>query len=149
MTERGYRLAYGLLQDRSAAEDTVQEAALKAWRKLHQLRRGALFGPWFLGIVVNQARSTRRRITHPISTVSDAVVTSEGPERLVVRNLDLGRALAKLPHEQRSVLVLYYYLDLPAAEVAAVLGISTEAVRVRVHRACRRLLPALQVQIEA
>jgi RNA polymerase sigma-70 factor (ECF subfamily) len=37
--------AYGLLQDRQEAEDAVQEAALKAWRKLQSVRAGAPFGP--------------------------------------------------------------------------------------------------------
>src|SRR5437868_8947576 len=56
----GARLAYGMLLDRAAAEDAVQEAALKAWRRLGNIRPGSDFRPWFFGIVVNQARSTRR-----------------------------------------------------------------------------------------
>lgn len=60
LLESGYRLACGMLHDHYAAEDAVQEAALKAWRKLRQLRDGTEMRPWFLGIVANECRSTRR-----------------------------------------------------------------------------------------
>src|SRR5260221_9537209 len=58
--EPAARLAYGMLLDRTEAEDVVQEAAIKAWRRLGNLRAGADFAPWFLGIVANQCRTVRR-----------------------------------------------------------------------------------------
>src|SRR5690242_1298448 len=60
LLEPGYRLAGGMLQDAQAAQDAVQEAAFKAWRKLRQLRDGSDMRPWFLGIVANECRSARR-----------------------------------------------------------------------------------------
>jgi RNA polymerase sigma factor (sigma-70 family) len=54
------RLAYAMLQDRTEAEDVVQEAAVKAWRKLGTFRSGADFKQWFLAIVANQCRMVRR-----------------------------------------------------------------------------------------
>src|SRR5438093_6069540 len=58
--EPGYRLACGMLHDSQAAEDAVQEAAFKAWRRLGQLREGHELRPWFLGIVANECRTVRR-----------------------------------------------------------------------------------------
>src|SRR2546423_6035459 len=56
-----HRLATVMLRDRSAADDAVQEAALKAWRKHGQLRGGdAGFRGWFLSIVANECRMARR-----------------------------------------------------------------------------------------
>ena len=49
-----------MLKDRNAAEDAVQEAALKSWRRLDRFRYGADLRPWFLAIVANECRSTRR-----------------------------------------------------------------------------------------
>src|SRR5579864_3930070 len=60
LLEPGYRLAGGMLQDHEAAQDAVQEAALKAWRKLKHLRDESLIKPWFLAIVANECRSARR-----------------------------------------------------------------------------------------
>ena len=58
--------------------------------------------------------------------------------------LDLENALRGLNDQQRLVLVLHYYLDLPMEEVAATLGISKGAAKSRVHRAVRALRPAIE-----
>ena len=59
--DSAHRLATVMLRDRTAAEDAVQEAALKAWRKRRQLRDGAAgFRTWFLSIVANECRMARR-----------------------------------------------------------------------------------------
>src|ERR1700674_4791894 len=71
---QAYRLACGLLHNHQAAEDAVQEAAFKAWRKLAQLREGSEMRPWFLGIVANECRSATR------SRWWSVVVRSEPPE---------------------------------------------------------------------
>src|SRR6266478_2832242 len=56
-----FRLALGLLHDANEAEDAVQEAAFKAWRRLGNLREGTSLRPWFLAIVANQCRTVSRR----------------------------------------------------------------------------------------
>src|SRR5712692_6289873 len=60
LVDQGFRLAYGMLHDREAAEDAVQEAAVRSWRKLGNLRPGTEMRPWFLAIVANQCRTTAR-----------------------------------------------------------------------------------------
>jgi hypothetical protein len=55
-----FRLAMTILNDRGAAEDAVQEAALKAWRNLGSFRPDAQLRPWFLAIVANECRTARR-----------------------------------------------------------------------------------------
>src|SRR5256885_17001002 len=79
LLEPGYRLAGGMLQDHQAAQDAVQEAALKAWRKLRQLREGSEMKPWFPGIVANEWRSGRGsrlssvdKVLQPQGAASDA-----------------------------------------------------------------------------
>src|SRR5437763_14938599 len=57
---RGYALAVTMLNDPMSAEDAVQEAAIKAWRKLPALRDRSAIEPWFLSIVANQCRSVLR-----------------------------------------------------------------------------------------
>ena len=131
-----------MLHDRQEAEDAVQEAALKAWRKLDRLREGSPFGPWFLGIVANQCGTTRRGrwfrlIRHP------------SPELLIASDeaaadADLRRAIRRLKEGQRAAIVLHYYLDMPLDDVAQVLGLSRAGVKSRLHRALRTLRPLLE-----
>jgi RNA polymerase sigma-70 factor (ECF subfamily) len=139
-----FRLAYGLLRDADEAEDAVQEAAFKAWRKLGNLREGSSLQPWFLAIVANQCRSVSRSRWW-------SVVKADPPEREaqpidIAGAVDLRRALMRLGYEERLVLVLRYYLDLPFEEIASTLGISAKAARTRVERAVHRLRPIVQIQ---
>lgn len=138
-----YRLAGGMLHDPYAAEDTVQEASLKAWRNLNQLRPGAEMRPWFLGIVANECRSVRRtrwwsvlKVSDPEPTVAtgDAVATDA-----VAAHADLRRAIRRLRHRRRLLLVLHWYLDLPVAEIAAITNSSEDAVKSELSRAVRQL----------
>jgi RNA polymerase sigma-70 factor (ECF subfamily) len=134
-----------MLGDREAAEDAVQEASLNAWRNIRRLRRDtASLRPWFLTIVANQCRSMRRapwwRVLRLPNFPERTGVSGPGNDE----RLDLENALRRLTDQQRLVLVLHYYLDLPMEEVAATLGISKAAAKTRVHRAVRALRPAIE-----
>jgi len=135
-----YRLAVGMLRSQSDAEDAVQEAALKAWRHFGRFRRDSDLRPWLYTIVANECRSQRR------SRWWSVIRTAEAPDDLIdatssvnPATVDLRRALYRLPHDQRLVLILRYYLDLSYEEVAETLRISPKAAKSRAHRAVERL----------
>jgi RNA polymerase sigma-70 factor (ECF subfamily) len=133
-----YRLAFGMLRNREEAEDAVQEAALSAWRHRQTFRAGADARPWFFAIVANQCRSLRRNRWSRLLRQADPVASSQ-PTADLDADIDLRRALARLGHDDRLVLVLRYYVDLPYEEIAATLSISDQAARSRTQRAVRRL----------
>jgi RNA polymerase sigma-70 factor (ECF subfamily) len=139
-----FRLAYGLLQDVDEAEDAVQEAAFSAWRRIGNLRAGSRLRPWFLGIVANRCRSVKR--TRWWSVTKTEPAEREAPATDMEASLDLRRALRRLGHDERLVLVLRYYLDMPFEEIATTLGVSPKAARTRVERAIHRLRPIMHVQ---
>lgn len=139
LLEPAYRLAAGMLQDRQLAEDAVQEAAVKAWRKLDQLREGSEMRPWFLGIVANECRTTRRRPWWSVLKIDAEPRRVEAPDEAAVRSLDLRSALKRLRPDQRLVVVLYFYLDLPLEEIATITSASYAAVRGRLYRGIREL----------
>src|SRR6266567_236968 len=139
-----FRLAYGMLHDMSEAEDAVQESAFTAWRKLGNVREGSPLRPWFFAIVANQCRTVAKSRLLPL-------VLADRPDEMVppsdvAAGLDLRRALARLSHDERLLLVLRFYLDMPYEEIASMLGISKKATRTRVERALHRLRPILQVR---
>jgi RNA polymerase sigma-70 factor, ECF subfamily len=137
------RLAYGLLQDLDEAEDAVQEAAFAAWRRIGNVREGSSLRPWFLGIVANQCRSVKRSRWWSVAKADPP--DREAPSRDLAASIDLRRALRRLGHDERLVLILRYYLDMPFEEIATTLGISPKAARTRVERAVHRLKPIVQV----
>ena len=71
---------------------------------------------------------------------------SEAPSSDLAASIDLRRALRRLRHDERLVLVLRYYLDMPFEEIGSTLGVSPKAARTRVERAVHRLKPIVQVQ---
>ena len=143
-----FRLAMTMLNDRGAAEDAVQEAALKAWRKLGGFRAGAELRPWFLAIVANECRTVRRGRWWGVLRFPDVKSGSPSDAGWAER-MDLEAALDRLPQRHLLPLTLYYHLDLPIEEVARVLGCSTGGARQCVHRALAALRPEMAVEADA
>src|SRR6266550_4980279 len=129
LLDPAYRLAAVMLADRAAAEDAVQESSIKAWRKIRQLRDdSASLRPWFLAIVANECRMSRR--TRWWSVIKLADVREPEPQDHASYT-DLRRALLRLNPDERLPLVLHFYLDLPLDEVARTLRVSTSAAKSR------------------
>lgn len=141
--EPGYRLAVTMLHDPEAGRDAVQDAAVKAWRALDRLRDTSQARSWFLSIVANECRSRMRRRWLPAFPFGAKDAFGEGPETSTVQSMDIDMAMRKLSPEDRAILHLHFYLDLPVDEVGRVLGISAGAAKTRVYRAVRRLRPGL------
>jgi uncharacterized protein len=119
------------------AEDLVQEALLHAYLGLSQLRDPARFGAWLCGIAVNLGKMRLRR--RAVETRVVAELTSDGrhEEREL---LELVReAVEILPAGQREAVLMHYIDGLSCEEIAALLGTSPGAIRVRLHRARQQL----------
>jgi len=131
--------AYALLGDRAEAEDAAQEAFLRAFRSLGQLRRPDAFAPWLFETVANVARraaSTRaRRAAAPLEV--DPPGKPGPPPGL----LD---AIAELPEGYQQVIHLHYAQGHSCAEIARLLGLEVSSVTSRLARARRMLREKLR-----
>lgn len=119
------------------AEDLVQEAVLRAYLGLPQLRDRTRFTAWLCGIAVNLAKMTLRRRAREMHLDREPSWDGGFEERetlQVVRN-----AVEVLPSGQRDAVLLHYIADLSCDEIAALLHTSPAAVRVRLHRARQQL----------
>lgn len=134
-----YRLAGAMLHDPQAAEDVVQEASLKAWRKLRQVRPGSEVKPWFLGIVANECREVRRGRWWSVLKQADPEPPAMPGGDSTAEFTDLRRAIRRLKYRRRLLLALHWYLDLPVTEVAAITGSSEDAVKSELSRAVGQL----------
>ena len=149
LIDEAYRLALVMLRDPAEAEDAVQEAALRAWRKLPQLRDTTQIQAWFFAIVANQCRTVRRGrwwFTVRLPTLPGRVVPMEEG---AIRGVDIAQAFRRLSPEDRLALHLFFYVDLPLNEAAAAMGVSVPAARSRIYRALKRLRPELELHEEA
>jgi RNA polymerase sigma-70 factor, ECF subfamily len=139
LVQPAYRLAFAMLGDREAAEDAVQEMALKGWRHRHRIRPElGTARPWFLAIVANECRMAKRQRWWSVLRFAEPA-EREARERDLAGRIDLRRRIERLGYDDRLLLHLYFVLDLPASEVAQVLGIRAGAVKSRLYRVTRRL----------
>jgi len=139
------RLATGMRLDPQDAEDAVQSAALRAWSRRANRHPGTDLRPWFLAIVANQCRETRRaRWASVLRFASPPEV--EMPAADTAGAIDLVRALRRMPPRIRLAVVARYYLDLPFEEVASVCGCSVGAAKTRVRRGVQSLSGTLGLQ---
>ncbi len=128
---RAFRAAYLVAHDAAAAEDIAQEAFLAAIRSLDRFDRRRPFGPWLHRIVVNRAIDyARRRQLRAESELHD--VAAEPPERGDAHGL--AGAIARLPAEQRAVIVLRHLLDYTPGEIADLLDLPRGTVNSRLRR---------------
>jgi RNA polymerase sigma-70 factor (ECF subfamily) len=137
------RLATAMRLDRNDAEDAVQEAALRAWRRRQNRRPGTDLRPWFLAIVANQCRETRRARWASVLRFADPPDVHAVTAPDAAGTFDISTALRRLPHDIRLAVVLRYYLDLPFEEVAITSGCTLEAARSRVRRGLAALAATL------
>ena len=138
--EQAHRLATAMLHDPVAAQDVVQEASIKAWRKIDRLREGTEMRPWFLGIVANECRTAlRSRWRRSVVHLGGDVLTDGGIEPITVATQDTLRALRSMRHKDRLVLVLHFYLDMTVDDIARVAGVSAPAAKARLYRAISAL----------
>jgi len=142
-----YGLALRLTANEEDAKDVVQEAYLRAYRGLKRFRGDASFTTWLYRITANCAAThLGKRSRHRHEDLADVdvcdVQPDSDPEQLAEAALLRGRvsaALEELPPRLRAVVVLRDVYDLPHEAIAAELGISEAAAKVRLHRARLRL----------
>ena len=146
-----YRLAAAITGQSADAEEAMQNGFVKAYRSLHRFRVGAAFRPWLLRIVVNEAhnvlRAERRHARLGARAAEQHPPETAGPDEAVIAREEVETvlgALARLPRPDRLALALRYFAELPDSEAAALAGTSTEAYRVRLVRARRRLQALLE-----
>lgn len=139
MTRLAHRLA-----PQADVEDVVQDALVRAWQKWHLYdeERGSAT-TWLLAITADRARAARLRRVRALRIVDDAAEVPEPdagqPAPDAAGDLDLERAIGRLPERQRLAVHLHYFLDLGVADTAAVMDCSPGTVKSTLHDARRRL----------
>ena len=142
-----YGLAVSFVGDFDVAEDLAQEAFIRGYYRLHALEDGDRFGAWLRTVAANLCRmELRRRRALPLEPgvrdLETIVSPSPSPDEIQERDETRQRvleALRRLPQGEREAVTLYYLDDQGVKAVAGFLGISSNAVKARLHRARQKL----------
>ena len=150
---RLYATARLILRDDERAEDATQEALVAAWRDLSALRDPDRFDAWLHRLLVRacyrEARRGRRRWAIEVEVDGHRVGIEPDPALDIADRDQLERGFRRLDADQRTVLVLHYYLGLSLDEAADALGIPPGTVRSRLHRATQAMRAALDADTRA
>ncbi len=140
-----FAFVYRMLNQREAAEDVAQDTFVRVFQRLHtfRFRRDARFSTWLFQLArhaaLDELRRRRRRPTAGLEELAHEPRANapDAGQALIHREMGeaLARAVATLPEEQRTALVLTEYHGLEAAEVARVLRCTVRGAESRLFRA--------------
>ena len=147
-----FRLAWRLTSDETAAEDIVQEAFLKAWRKIGEFRGDSSFKSWLHRITVNTAMDYLRKHVRRKqfeteepeweSTSQAAVTPDTGVQIDISKQTQV--AMMDLSEAERTALLLKHYEGHSIQEVARIMEITTGACKQNIFRAVKKMRVALR-----
>ncbi len=148
-------VAFGVLHDSQLAGDVVQEAFVKAWKRLADLEQAASFPSWLCGIVRNLCVDHRRRKKLAVCGIEEA--RGETDHRAGDPSGDMQRreqsdrisaALHTLDEMTRTALVLRYYENRSSKEIGELLGLSAAAIDMRLMRGRQALKEKLMFEVQ-
>lgn len=140
-----YRVAFSVTGHAQDAEDARQNALIRAWQHLPDLREPHTFRGWLTRVVLNEAKTlVKKRASSPVAAEELPEVAVES----LVNSADwltLQSFLRLLPTEQREVIVMRFWLDLPLQQIADTVKVPLSTAKARLYRgmeALRDLLSA-------
>lgn len=148
--DRIYRYVLGMVRDRAEAEDLTQETFLRAYRRQDSLRAPEAARGWLYRIATHVCLDRLRQRAPHVSAESEQVAeqvesaVSPDPSALEITERKetsacVQRCLDFLSDSYRAVILLREIHSLSTAEMAALLGVEEGAVKIRLHRARRKL----------
>jgi RNA polymerase sigma-70 factor (ECF subfamily) len=146
---RLYAVASLILRDRDRAQDAVQDALVLAWRDVRALRDPDAWDAWLHRLTVRAcyglARRERRRTLVELHVEPDPETAGGADMTVTHAERDRMQAeLGRLAFDQRVVMVLHFYLDLPLTEAAEILDIPVGTAKSRLHRGLEALRASLR-----
>ncbi len=143
-----YSIAFRILNNKEDAEEAVQDSFLKAYKALSTFKADSKFSTWLYKIVVNHSISKLKGKAPagkfiPIDEISDMVAeqTDAAYKNLVKddQRKFINLAMDELEMEDRLLLTLYYLDENSIAEVAEIVSISADNIKMKIHRARKKM----------
>ncbi len=144
-----YSIAFKVLRNREDAEEMAQESFIKAFKSLHTFKGEAKFSTWLYRITYNNCISEVRKKKIKFVSADDVQISDE-PEEL---NLDgipaenrakyVKAALEKLPEDEYTLILLYYFDDKSIEEIGEITKMTESNVKVKLFRSRKKLYTIL------
>lgn len=148
-----YSIAFRILRNAEDAEEVVQDAFFKAYKKIHQFKGDSKFASWFLKIVYNQALTRVKKKHINAVEINEEIDTHAKPNNFDLdgwsmvlqeeREKYVRQAINKLPDDDALVLSLYYMSGNSIPEICEITGWSLSSTKVKLYRARQKVYASL------
>lgn len=139
-----YVLAFSIVRNESDAGEVISESIYRAYKSRKSLKKDTRFKAWILRIVHNTAVEMIRRDSK-ITPVDEFPVTAdEGNENAITTKLTLRAAVESLRQPYRTVVILFYYENLPVSQIAQITSTNVVTVKTQLARARKMLRDMLK-----
>lgn len=152
-----FSLAYKMTKNKEEAEEVSQDTFIKAFKNLSNFKGDSKFSTWLYRICYHTTldaikKNKKNNYTFEINEVTYNQIQSvetilQGIERKE-RSVIMDKCLMKLPDEERSILWMFYYDELSLKEIIEVTNLSEANLKVKLHRARKKLLTIVEKNIE-
>lgn len=144
-----YTVCMRVLRNREEAEEATQDSFVKAFRNLGAYQGGARFSTWLYSIAYRTALSalrTRRPGSVDLEATPEQALADTPPGAGHVQDLRMmvDAALARMPAEDAALMTFYYLQDRSVEEIVTITGLSVSNVKVKLHRARKRMLELVE-----
>jgi RNA polymerase sigma-70 factor (ECF subfamily) len=152
-----FSLALKVMKNREEAEEVSQDTFIKAYRSLKHFKGDSKFSTWLYKIAYHNCMDRVKKISrkyntdtidevveNKITATEDVLQTIERQERAEI----IKACLDELPEDERSILWFFYFEELSLKEITKVTDYSENNVKVKLHRARKKLLAVIQNKVE-
>ncbi|WP_075341325.1 RNA polymerase sigma factor [Tenacibaculum agarivorans] len=152
-----FSLALKMLKNKEEAEEVSQDTFIKAYKNLSKFKGDSKFSTWLYKIAYrncldNLKKNKERYVVdtidevtiHKISSTEDILESISRKERAIV----IKKCLNDLPEEERTLLWMFYFDELNLKEIMEITGLSSSNLKVKLHRARKRLVSVVEKNVE-
>ena len=137
-----YKLAMGILRNEADAEDAMQDAILKAYSNLAQLKDRSKFRPWILSIVHNCSIECIRKRKNVVDIEDEQWIAAPESSVDTAARISIWEAVQKLKIPYRTVIILFYYEDCSIIQIAEITNTNVNSIKTQLSRG-RKMLAQL------
>lgn len=143
-----FTIALKILLNRPDAEEAAQDSFVKAYHHLADFNRQSKFSTWLYRIVFNTAITYKRKQRQSFQSLEHTALAydqgADGGLEKVDKQQYLNQALLRLNEADRTAMTLFYLDEFSLDEIASIMGMQANTVKVRIHRARQRLADELK-----
>lgn len=152
-----FSLALKIMRNREEAEEVSQDTFIKAFRSLHSFKGDSKFSTWLYKITYNNCMDRTKRISRSYNaqTIDTVVENKIESSESILDSIErkeraklIEQCLEELPEEERLILWMFYYQELSLKEIIDVTSYTQANLKVKLHRARKKLLKIVQYRLE-